>query len=175
MEHSGDFGARLKALRRENALTAAELGRRVGLSENAVRKLESGNSAEPRFGTGLRIARLLGVTPEALSGLDTRNAQTSLPLDLDLIARRIRARRNALAREGVRHIGVFGSFARGEATSASDVDVVVDTEPGFSLFELVGVKHILESALQRSVDVLTRQSFETSSLSHARPEVVHVF
>ncbi len=50
-------------------------------------------------------------------------------------------------------IGVFGSFARGEARSDSDVDIVFETnEP--NLFRTARMKQDLEELLGRSVDVL---------------------
>jgi predicted nucleotidyltransferase len=50
-------------------------------------------------------------------------------------------------------IGVFGSFARGEARGDSDVDIVFETnEP--NLFRTARMKQDLEELLGRSVDVL---------------------
>jgi len=54
---------------------------------------------------------------------------------------------------GITRIGIFGSLARGEATDASDVDVVVERERP-DLLLLVGIKQELEELLQRSVDVV---------------------
>jgi len=54
---------------------------------------------------------------------------------------------------GITRIGIFGSLARGEATDASDVDVVVELERP-DLLLLVGIKQELEELLQRPVDVI---------------------
>ncbi len=54
--------------------------------------------------------------------------------------------------EGVR---VFGSTVRGEAGPRSDIDILVDLEPGRSLLDLVAMKQDLEDLLGRKVDVLT--------------------
>ncbi|MCS7178934.1 MAG: nucleotidyltransferase family protein [Anaerolineae bacterium] len=54
---------------------------------------------------------------------------------------------------GITRIGIFGSLARGEATDASDVDVVVELERP-DLLLLVGIKQELEEILQRPVDVV---------------------
>ena len=55
---------------------------------------------------------------------------------------------------GVKRIGFFGSYARGVATKASDVDLVVEFERpiGFRFVELV---EYLEHLLGKNVDVLT--------------------
>ncbi|MBC7225628.1 MAG: nucleotidyltransferase family protein [Thermoflexales bacterium] len=54
---------------------------------------------------------------------------------------------------GITRIGIFGSWARGEATDESDVDVVVELERP-DLLLLVGIKQELEELLQRPVDVV---------------------
>lgn len=50
---------------------------------------------------------------------------------------------------------VFGSAARGDADTASDVDLLVEMEPGRSLLDLVGLWQDLEDLLGRHVDVLS--------------------
>lgn len=59
---------------------------------------------------------------------------------------------NLKERFGVNRIGIFGSVARDEAGSQSDVDVVVQMEP--NLFRRVELKAHLESCLGRPVDVV---------------------
>ena len=44
------------------------------------------------------------------------------------------------ARHGARHVRVFGSTIRGEASAESDLDLLVDLEPGRSLFDLGGLQ-----------------------------------
>lgn len=61
----------------------------------------------------------------------------------------------AARRHGASNIRVFGSVARGESTSDSDVDLLVDMEPGRSLFDLAGLWKELESVLKRRVDVVS--------------------
>jgi hypothetical protein len=61
------------------------------------------------------------------------------------------------ARHGVRNIRVFGSLARGDADANSDVDLLVELEPGRNLLDLGGLQMDLENLLQRSVDVVTEQ------------------
>lgn len=58
---------------------------------------------------------------------------------------------------GARHLRVFGSAARGEADEASDIDFVVELEPGRSLFDLGGLQADLEALLGRRVDVVTER------------------
>ena len=63
-----------------------------------------------------------------------------------------------LKKYGVVRAGIFGSFARGEVTPGSDVDILVELPPGKSLLDLAGLKIELEKRLKRKVDVLTYKS-----------------
>jgi len=59
------------------------------------------------------------------------------------------------ARHGASNVRVFGSVAEGRADDASDVDFLVDLEPGRSLFDLGGLLMDLQDLLGRKVDVVT--------------------
>jgi len=61
------------------------------------------------------------------------------------------------ARHGAKNIRVFGSVARGDADAASDVDVLVDMEPGRSLLDMGGLLMDLQDVLGCSVDVVTER------------------
>jgi hypothetical protein len=56
---------------------------------------------------------------------------------------------------GARNVRLFGSVARGEAGPNSDVDFLVDLEPGRSLLDLGGLLMDLQRLLNRKVDVVT--------------------
>ena len=53
---------------------------------------------------------------------------------------------------------IFGSYARGDFHADSDLDLLVDVDPGANLFDLVGLQHFLEDKLGCKVDVGTRNS-----------------
>ena len=59
-------------------------------------------------------------------------------------------------RYGARNVRVFGSVARGEARPDSDIDFLVEMEPGRSLFDLGGMLYELQELLGVQVDVVTR-------------------
>jgi len=59
------------------------------------------------------------------------------------------------ARHGATRVRVFGSVARSEADAQSDIDFLVELEPGRSLFDLGALLVELESMLGRPVDVVT--------------------
>ena len=52
------------------------------------------------------------------------------------------------------HSAVFGSVARGEATSDSDVDLLVELPEGKTLLDFVELKLKLEEAVGRDVDIV---------------------
>jgi predicted nucleotidyltransferase len=62
------------------------------------------------------------------------------------------------ARQGARNVRIFGSVARGEADEASDPDLLVDLEPGRSLFDLGALLIKLEEVLGCKVDVVTEEA-----------------
>jgi predicted nucleotidyltransferase len=61
------------------------------------------------------------------------------------------------AKRGAYNVRVFGSVARGEADSKSDIDILVDMEPGRSLFDLGGLLMDLQDLLGHNVDVVTER------------------
>ena len=54
-----------------------------------------------------------------------------------------------------RSIAVFGSVARGEATVESDIDFLVEFEPGSSLLDLIHLEEALCDRLGVDVDVIS--------------------
>lgn len=59
------------------------------------------------------------------------------------------------AKYGAYNVRVFGSVARGQADSQSDIDLLVDMEPGRSIFDLGGLLMDLEDLLGCNVDIIT--------------------
>ena len=57
-------------------------------------------------------------------------------------------------KHGARNVRVFGSAARGEDAPDSDVDFLVELEPGRSLFDHVALLQELEELLGRKVDLV---------------------
>jgi predicted nucleotidyltransferase len=71
----------------------------------------------------------------------------------------LRARKAEIVRvaasHGASNVRVFGSVARATAGPTSDVDLLVDFEPGRTLVDHVGLWRDLESLLGRTVDVVS--------------------
>jgi len=83
----------------------------------------------------------------------------------------LRSRRDEIlgcaADRGARNVRVFGSMARGESQDTSDVDLLVQMEPGRNLLDLVGLWQDLEDLLGTHVDVLS----EGGVSSHLRERI----
>ena len=62
------------------------------------------------------------------------------------------------AKHGASNVRIFGSVARGEDTTTSDVDILVDMHGDRSLLDLVALKQDIEELLGRRADVLTEES-----------------
>ena len=61
------------------------------------------------------------------------------------------------AKRGAKNVRVFGSVARGDNDERSDVDFLVEMEPGRTLFDLSGLLLDLEAVLHTPVDVVTEK------------------
>jgi len=70
---------------------------------------------------------------------------------------------------------LFGSYARGEATSASDLDFRVDRGQLIDPFALGGLFADLEDGFQKKLDVLTTQMLSSKFLERIRPEEVLIY
>jgi uncharacterized protein with HEPN domain/predicted nucleotidyltransferase len=66
--------------------------------------------------------------------------------------------RELAARHGVTDVRVFGSMARGDATEASDVDLLVRPRPGTSLLDLGGLLMEAQALLGRRVEVVSERA-----------------
>ena len=76
------------------------------------------------------------------------------------------------AEHGARNVRVFGSVARGESGAESDVDFLVELEPGRSLLDLAGVLVDLEEFLGAKVDVVTEKGLKKRIRSRVLEEAV---
>lgn len=71
--------------------------------------------------------------------------------------------------EDIIFVGLFGSFARGEFTADSDIDLLVRFSKGKSLLDIVRIERELSAAFDRKVDLLT----EASISPYLREKIKH--
>jgi len=78
-------------------------------------------------------------------------------------------------RFGVSSIAIFGSYARGEETELSDVDILVEFERPIG-WEIVDLKDYLESLLGVKVDLITKNAAMSRNRfwEHIKGDLVYV-
>ncbi|HNX29060.1 MAG TPA: nucleotidyltransferase family protein [Syntrophomonadaceae bacterium] len=74
----------------------------------------------------------------------------------------------------VSKIGVFGSFARGEATEESDVDILVEFDRRVDLFHFIELQDRLAEILGRKVDLVTPKALKPLIKDRILREVLYV-
>ncbi|UZJ42329.1 nucleotidyltransferase family protein [Prosthecochloris sp. SCSIO W1101] len=93
----------------------------------------------------------------------------------DDIVHRILSAQQQLALFGVKNIGLFGSFVRGEQTDSSDIDLLVEFLPGKRSFDnFMDVAFLLEELLGRKVEIVTPEALSPYIGPHILKEVERV-
>ena len=90
---------------------------------------------------------------------DWNDGVNAVKLDQVVLPNRERILQTA-ALHGARSVRVFGSVARRQDDADSDIDFLVDMEPGRSLFDLGGLLMELEQLLNTKVDVVTEKGLK---------------
>jgi uncharacterized protein len=87
----------------------------------------------------------------------------------------LKGHKEDLSKLGVRALSLFGSVARNEASSKSDVDILIDFDAKKGIFAFVGVKNYLEELLKRDVDLVTKAALHPALKSRILREAKNVF
>ena len=74
----------------------------------------------------------------------------------------------------VRQLGIFGSYARGDYNSASDIDVLVEYAQKPSLFGLIELQNYLSDRLQMKVDLVTKDGLKPQIKEKILAEVIYL-
>jgi uncharacterized protein len=74
----------------------------------------------------------------------------------------------------VTQLGVFGSYARGEQTQTSDVDILIDYDQAPTLFKLVELRDYLAEVVGMKVDVVTKNGLKPRIQERVLSEVVYI-
>jgi predicted nucleotidyltransferase len=99
------------------------------------------------------------------------------PLALEDALQTLRAHRAELEGMGVMHAGVFGSVARGEEGSKSDLDVVVelDDDKVRTIYDFAGVWRAIFDLFPVSVDVVERDVLKDAMKKRVEADLVNAF
>lgn len=91
--------------------------------------------------------------------------------DLHELIARMRTIEPGLRDIGITYLAIFGSYARGEQHTGSDLDVLVDVCEGGGYFALANAKSLLEESLGIVIDI----QFRSSAPDPVRVESVVIF
>jgi uncharacterized protein len=95
-------------------------------------------------------------------------------MNLKTVSALLKRHQADLHQRGVKSLAVFGSLARGEATPASDIDVLVEFDRPVGLFEFIRLKLYLEELTGRHVDLVTPDALRPAMRAEILNEAVHV-
>lgn len=93
------------------------------------------------------------------------------------ILARIKEHERAIRAEGVLHLAIYGSRARGDQRPDSDLDVIIDVDPKgrFSLINLSGVALLIEDAIGIETQVVLRSSITEKFRQRMADDEIAVF
>ena len=77
-------------------------------------------------------------------------------------------------RFGVKSLALFGSVARDEARPDSDVDILVEFIDSPAFAQYMDLKFLLEDALGRQVDLVSRKTLKPQLQSNVEKEVISI-
>lgn len=161
-----EFGAMVRQARRSRGLSQEALAELAAVGKRFVSDLERGKPTA-ELGKALKVSRALGITLAA----------TPPEQDLDRLLAAVRSCRRELEKQGVRHVGVFGSTARRQNRANSDVDLLVeyDKKRVKSLLQVAAIHKRLEEIVGRPVDIAERARLKTHVAPFALADVVDAF
>lgn len=158
----------IRSMRAFVGLSQEQLATRAGMAQSAVSNYENGRKV-PTLATLERLARAAGAELD-LSYVPARTARRVTLATLHLRRGEIEA---ACARHGASRPRVFGSVARGDARVDSDIDLLVDLQPGRTLLDIAALHDELVELLGHEVDVLTSGAIR-GRLAHIADEAVAI-
>jgi len=95
----------------------------------------------------------------------------------DQIIATLKAAEPELRKRGIRHAALFGSAARGEERPDSDIDILVEFEPGEegSIYDYVRLKEYVAGLFDGPVDVIDRDALKPHLRAAASRDTVYAF
>ena len=75
---------------------------------------------------------------------------------------------------GVKDIGIFGSYVRGEVKKGSDLDIIVEFERSLGLLKFINLENYLSDLLGVKVDLVMKSALKPKIGKHILGEVVYL-
>ena len=96
-------------------------------------------------------------------------------MNLESIIRILKEHENVLKEKyGLKSIGIFGSYVRGEQRADSDLDVLVEFERAIDFFEFLDLEEYLSNLLKVKVDLVLKKTLKPGIAEKALKEVIYV-
>ena len=159
--------ARITGTAKSQGLNLRALAARAGIRPETVSRIASRGTCD--FATLERLAAAvglrLGLHDETAGGAGSGR---------EAVLRKQALVRTLAKAHGARSVELFGSAARGEDGPESDLDFLVELEPGRSLLDLIGLAEDLQEALGRKVEAVTAAGLKPRVLAEARRDAVRI-
>lgn len=92
----------------------------------------------------------------------------------DEVIKKLEANYEKIACFNVKSIALFGSLARGEATSSSDIDMMVDFLGPATFDQYMDLKILLEDLFNVKIDLVTRKGVRPRIFSYIEKDLLYV-
>ena len=97
-------------------------------------------------------------------------------MDRETVIRTLRAHEAELRAEGISHVYLFGSVARGEADEKSDVDLFYDYDPDrFGFLQFMKIRELAPEIVGQPVDIMPRNGIHPLIKDEVVAEAIRVF
>lgn len=96
-------------------------------------------------------------------------------MTLQSITQILESQKNQLQAFGLRKIGIFGSTVRGEESTTSDIDLLLDFDPSQKTYKnFFASTTFLENLFHRSIDAVTPQALSPYIKPHIEKDITYV-
>jgi predicted nucleotidyltransferase len=185
----GIFGSRaaelvLRELNEKGSGHASGLARRVGISlsqiQRQLQKLEKLGLVVSETVANARMYKLNPASPvmeslrdllDKLATMGELGSASTKALRLDDVRRLLKKNRKLLNRHHIKRLYVFGSTARDQARSDSDLDLVAEYSAPIGLSEAAKVREELESLFHKKVDLVSFEALKPDMKAQVRKEM----
>jgi predicted nucleotidyltransferase len=95
----------------------------------------------------------------------------------DDVLRKLKSAETELKAQGVAHAALFGSLARGEDGTDSDIDILIEIAPDarIGLFQYVGIVQYIEDMFPGPVDIANRDGLKPFVRPSAERDAIYAF
>lgn len=74
----------------------------------------------------------------------------------------------------ISEMGLFGSYARGDFSEQSDIDILIDFNDRIDGFDYIKIAHHLEDTFGQRIDLVSRKGIKASYLPYVENNLIHV-